>query len=975
MYRVLAICLLALAAALPAQPVLDRETARAIPLDAALVLEPIGPWHLWPLQRVGGETHVAGLAQEDGVLRMTVAESGKCAFWYRTLAIPCDPDRYPVVALVYRATGTQPSSEPLLRLDGAKGQRLAVFENGALIPDGKVHELFADLRELEPRSPINRVFVGVHCQGPEPAVFELLALRFESDGGLPPPETRDGPELSLRVVDTEDKAVPGATVTVDPDWLNASRTAVTDAEGRVTVRALPHAVGEHTMRIAKEGMATVLAGTSKKRGLPELVAMFPAVRYGGVVQNEDKEPIAGVSVHLGLYGGGPKWAGPYHQPAVVLTNGEGRWQSPPLPRGEFTVKIELFHPDYAPTEAKGSQATDLLNGTAVLTMESGACLGGRVVDPQGKPVAGVRLALAKEMYDPDKETTPTDGDGRFAFSRRLLGRRVLAVVPEGYAPQRIVVQMATHMADLEVKLDPGVPLRGRIVDRDGKPIEGVSVWRESGMSIVPWRSKTDADGRFLWPHAPAGESSSLVVSKKGYMTFHYLRVLPGDEEVQVVLPPVLQVSGTVTDATTGKPIPEFTVTPGRIFPRSRGRRWYWQENQTKSWRDGHYTLTFSSSHDRGEEKGLKVSAPGYMDATALSIPMDAGECEVNLQLRPGTGVMGTILRPDGKPAAGAQVCLVQAGQKLKIEGGQHVIPGEHMSTTTGEDGGYSFPIPKVDNWRLVAIHPDGYVEQDAPAHAKSPDATLLPWATAEGVFRVGAGPAPKVILHARTERSPEGYDRPKIRHEYETRTDEEGRFTIRPVPPGTVLCVGGPVRDGGEEPLSSIRVGFPVAPGQILRITLGGTGRPVIGRLALPEGETRPVHWDSALGVLNPRVEVDVKAPEMPAQFRDLPPQEGMARLQEWLKTDASKAYREAEIRYARAYSAARMEAPTHTIRVRPDGSFRIEDVVPGSYGLMVSTRTGLTGHASLRFSMPEIPGGRSDEPLDVGTLTLKLRE
>jgi hypothetical protein len=163
--------------------------------------------------------------------------------------------------------------------------------------------------------------------------------------------------------------------------------------------------------------------------------------------------------------------------------------------------------------------------------------------------------------------------------------------------------------------------------------------------------------------------------------------------------------------------------------------------------------------------------------------------------------------------------------------------------------------------------------------------------------------------------------------------------------------------------------------GQTLRIVVGGTGRPVIGRLVLPEGETRTVHWDSALGVLTPRVEVDAKAPEMPAQFRDLPPQEGMARLQEWLKTDASKAFREASVRYELAYNAAEMEAPTYTIRVAADGSFRIEDVVPARYNLGISTRTGLTGHASQILSMPEVPGGRSDEPLDLGTLTLKPRE
>ena len=98
-----------------------------------------------------------------------------------------------------------------------------------------------------------------------------------------------------------------------------------------------------------------------------------------------------------------------------------------------------------------------------------------------------------------------------------------------------------------------------------------------------------------------------------------------------------------------------------------------------------------------------------------------------------------------------------------------------------------------------------------------------------------------------------------------------------------------------------------------------------------------------------------------------------MERLREWLKTDASKAYREAGKRHERAYITAQLEAPAYTVRVRADGSFRIEDVVPASYRLMISVRTGLTGHATHTFSIPEIPGGRSDKPLDVGTLELEV--
>jgi peroxiredoxin len=64
---------------------------------------------------------------------------------------------------------------------------------------------------------------------------------------------------------------------------------------------------------------------------------------------------------------------------------------------------------------------------------------------------------------------------------------------------------------------------------------------------------------------------------------------------------------------------------------------------------------------------------------------------------------------------------------------------------------------------------------------------------------------------------------------------------------------------------------------------------------------------------------------------------------------------------------------------ISPDGTFRMDDVVPGSLSLHVSaTERNVNGNwgeqvamAQSAVTIPEIPGGRTDEPFDVGTLTL----
>jgi hypothetical protein len=69
--------------------------------------------------------------------------------------------------------------------------------------------------------------------------------------------------------------------------------------------------------------------------------------------------------------------------------------------------------------------------------------------------------------------------------------------------------------------------------------------------------------------------------------------------------------------------------------------------------------------------------------------------------------------------------------------------------------------------------------------------------------------------------------------------------------------------------------------------------------------------------------------------------------------------------------------------RPEEDGSFRVEDVPAGKYMLSVQLfkpaddgqrRNFGQPQANLTyaFSVPEIPGGRSDEALDLGTVTLQ---
>jgi hypothetical protein len=73
----------------------------------------------------------------------------------------------------------------------------------------------------------------------------------------------------------------------------------------------------------------------------------------------------------------------------------------------------------------------------------------------------------------------------------------------------------------------------------------------------------------------------------------------------------------------------------------------------------------------------------------------------------------------------------------------------------------------------------------------------------------------------------------------------------------------------------------------------------------------------------------------------------------------------------------------SYSIRPEADGSFRIEDVPAGTYTLTVylgpavmMVTAGMPAPRTERLTreivVPEMPDGRSDDPLDLGTITLQ---
>jgi hypothetical protein len=162
-------------------------------------------------------------------------------------------------------------------------------------------------------------------------------------------------------------------------------------------------------------------------------------------------------------------------------------------------------------------------------------------------------------------------------------------------------------------------------------------------------------------------------------------------------------------------------------------------------------------------------------------------------------------------------------------------------------------------------------------------------------------------------------------------------------------------------------------PGKTARVTIGGMGRPVVGRMVAPAAVAERIDWYYAHTGLSTKVEFP--RPTLPADWAqmDKPAQDS------WMKAWQERPeVKQAHEKYSRELEQQRY----FPVAIGRDGSFRVEDVPAGVYGLHVHvsappTRDTVGGDGTLAIgrvdvTVPDMPGGRSDEPLDLGKIELK---
>ena len=223
------------------------------------------------------------------------------------------------------------------------------------------------------------------------------------------------------------------------------------------------------------------------------------------------------------------------------------------------------------------------------------------------------------------------------------------------------------------------------------------------------------------------------------------------------------------------------------------------------------------------------------------------------------------------------------------------------------------------------------------SNGTNPSANGVEFGRIEGVVRMGRQAVANETLTLRPTPASATNQDALVR---QTITDDGGRYVFTGVPAGKWTIS----RSHGMRDIFGISV--LVEAGKTSRLDVGGKGRPVIGKVTLPAE------------ILAGRDHVILPPSRLYLEFADT------TNFQQQLKDP-----RQLEVKLAgRGFS--------DQAQLSTDGTFRLEDVPAGTNWLTVEVlcfpARGGTGSnvasTSLRFVAPDMPGGRNDVPLDLGT-------
>ena len=475
-------------------------------------------------------------------------------------------------------------------------------------------------------------------------------------------------------------------------WLET----VADDQGRFDLPGVPPGAGYTLGASGKTIALEEQYGVEVREGaVTEIVLRaHPGATVGGRVVDGAGAPVAGANVAM-----------VYLDVNRILFSSDGRTE-PVLTDAQGMFRIERVAAGrVAFMAAADGQAPSNIEERAVvdggfyddleLRLGEGATVSGRVVDDQKQPIASAKVEVRpfERPNDPEflkmalkirRIEVTTDAEGRFT-ANGMSGERLVVTASKPGFTTAVKMGVKLDAKDVEVELQRGAVVKGKVLLADGKPMTRFRV--DTRTTQVPKEPEPAKDGATPAP-APQQQNDGWSGASWSGGRNRRNRNMGADGTMQLA------------DGTN---------------MMDRGMDGNWREVAAA---DGTFEL-------RGLPPGrirVRVRADGFLDPDNQEVDLAPGQSSAELvfTIKPGTYVSGTVVdAATGQPVGDAQVTAYRqrdAGQRRGMFDFQ--VDGEDFdflamssmtngrSAVTDSQGRFRIEALGTGKYRFTARHPD-----------------------------------------------------------------------------------------------------------------------------------------------------------------------------------------------------------------------------------------------------------------------------
>ena len=308
-----------------------------------------------------------------------------------------------------------------------------------------------------------------------------------------------------------------------------------------------------------------------------------------------------------------------------------------------------------------------------IVLKKGKTVSGQVINSQGEPVSGtyVHAGPVPSLGHTQDTHTQTDEDGEYILRNvdwEEDGTAHIMVFAKGYgmAARKVEfggVQMLDHT---NFHLEEEAKIGGRLTDEEGNSLEGRKVeifsltfqgTRYSHLGGYYFVDETTKDGEFCIEGLPqGGKKVDLAIHDPNYIYPKHdasqSTIEAGMKDLHLIesKPPDAQIAGTVVNAETGQPIPQFRIRLAKYpkdeslsekHPNNVWGRWWNSKMFDYVSSDGKFSIDYLEPNSK---EHFLITAPGYIatEARPFKATRQQDASELIIRMQRGKTIHGVV---------------------------------------------------------------------------------------------------------------------------------------------------------------------------------------------------------------------------------------------------------------------------------------------------------------------------------------------